>query len=75
MKPHHYLKFLYQTYDNFQLRYKSMYKLSDKNKEECISGYYLRWRNKIRTEIKRVEMIVSNENINCNPCRISKIRK
>ena len=52
-----YLKRLYEAYDAFQEDYKNMHKRSKKHNQESVSEYYLRWRDKMRAEIKSVELV------------------
>jgi len=51
-----YLKRLYEAYDAFQTDYKCLHKRSKMHNEETVSEYYMRWRDKMRAEIRRVEL-------------------
>ena len=53
-----YLKGLYEAYDTFQADYKNMHKRSKMHNTEPVSEYYLRWRNSMRAEIRRIELIL-----------------
>lgn len=50
-----YLKALYDAYELFQAKYHSLHKRSTMHKKETVAEYYLRWRDKMRAEIRRVE--------------------
>ena len=53
-----YLKTLYDAYETFQTEYKRLHKRSKMHNRETVSEYYLRWRDSIRNEISRIEMIL-----------------
>jgi hypothetical protein len=53
-----YLQGLYEAYDAFQADYKTMHKRSKMHNTEPVSEYYLRWRDKMRTEIRRIELVL-----------------
>lgn len=52
-----YLKGLYEAYDAFQQDYKNMHKRSKMHNKESVSEYYMRWRDKMRKEIRSVELV------------------
>jgi hypothetical protein len=54
-----YLKGLYEAYDAFQADYRTLHKRSKMHNKETIGEYYLRWRNRMREEIRRIELLVS----------------
>lgn len=51
-----YLKALYEAYDTFQAEYKHLHKRSKMHNKETAAEYYLRWRNSMRIEIRRIEL-------------------
>ncbi len=53
-----YLKTLYDAYETFQTEYKRLHKRSKMHNRETVSEYYLRWRDSMRNEISRIEMIL-----------------
>jgi hypothetical protein len=53
-----YLKGLYEVYDAFQADYKNLHKRSNMHNKETVSEYYLRWRDKMRVEIRRIELVL-----------------
>ena len=53
-----YLQSLYEAYDVFQTDYKRLHKRSKMHNYETVSEYYLRWRDSMRNEIQRIEMIL-----------------
>src|SRR5580698_5647477 len=53
-----YLKGLYEAYEAFQTDYKRLHKRSKIHNKETVSEYYLRWRDSMRNEISRIEMIL-----------------
>jgi len=53
-----YLQGLYEAYDAFQTEYKRMHKRSRMHNRETVAEYYLRWRDSMRNEISRIEMIL-----------------
>ena len=53
-----YLQGLYDAYDAFQTDYKRMHKRSRMHNSETVAEYYLRWRDSMRNEISRIEMIL-----------------
>lgn len=54
-----YLSSLYEIYDQFQANYQSCHKRSYNHNEESCEEYYLRWSDKMRTEIRRIEKEVA----------------
>jgi hypothetical protein len=64
-----YLKGLYEAYDAFQADYKTLHKRSKMHNKETISAYYLRWRDKMRAEIRSVEgLLLQLLPSPCRPC-------
>ena len=53
-----YLRGLYEAYDALQEDYKNMHKRSKMHNSESVSDYYLRWRDRMRIEIRRVEALI-----------------
>ncbi len=53
-----YLKALYEAYDQFQTDYKRLHKRSKMHNRETVAEYYLRWRDNMRNEISRIEMVL-----------------
>lgn len=53
-----YLSGLYEGYDAFQTEYKRLHRRSKMHDYETVAEYYLRWRDKMRNEISRIEMVL-----------------
>lgn len=53
-----YLQGLYEAYEAFQTDYKRLHKRSKMHNHETVANYYLRWRDSMRHEISRIEMIL-----------------
>ena len=53
-----YLEGLYEAYDAFQTDYKRLHKRSKMHNKETVGEYYLRWRDKMRAEIRRIELVL-----------------
>lgn len=62
-----YLKGLYEAYEAFQADYKQLHKRSKMHNKEAVSEYYLRWRDKMRAEIRKTEKKIM-ETASCSPC-------
>jgi hypothetical protein len=54
-----YLMKLYELRDTFQTEYKSLHRRSQMHDTESIGDYYLRWRDKMKKEISRVEKMLT----------------
>lgn len=66
-----YLKGLYEAYDAFQGDYKTLHKRSKMHNTEPVEAYYLRWRDKLRAEIRKVEMMIMQLLPSpCRPCQM-----
>jgi hypothetical protein len=64
-----YLKGLYEAYDVFQEDYKNQHRRSKMHDIEPVAEYYLRWRNKMRIEIRSVEIALMKLLPSpCKPC-------
>jgi hypothetical protein len=53
-----YLTTLYDAYEAFQTDYKRLHKRSKMHNRETVAEYYLRWRDNMRNEISRIEMVL-----------------
>jgi site-specific DNA-adenine methylase len=64
-----YLKGLYEAYDAFQTDYKRLHKRSKMHNKESVAEYYLRWRDRMRAEIRRIEnLLLKLLPSPCKPC-------
>jgi len=64
---HEYLQRLYEAYDAFQTDYKLLHKRSKMHNRETAAEYYLRWRDRMRAEIRSIETLLLN--LLPSPCR------
>jgi site-specific DNA-adenine methylase len=64
-----YLKGLYEAYDVLQKDYRRLHKRSKMHEKETVGEYYLRWRDKMRKEIRHVEnLLIQLLPSPCMPC-------
>ncbi len=64
-----YLQQLYETYDVFQTEYRHLHKRSKMHDTEPVAEYYLRWRDRMRAEIRRIEtLLIKLLPYPCKPC-------
>jgi hypothetical protein len=64
-----YLEGLYEAYDVFQTDYRNCHKRSRMHDTEPVAEYYLRWRDKMRIEIRRIEALLLRQlPAPCRPC-------
>lgn len=50
-----YLQGLYGMYDEFEQDYRTLHKRSKMHNSETIGEYYMRWKTKLREEIRKTE--------------------
>ena len=53
-----YLRQLYNAFDEFQADYKRLHNRSLMRNRETLLDYYIRWRDNMRREIRRVELLL-----------------
>ena len=64
-----YLQNLYDGYEQFQEDYHNIHRRSRMHNKEHITEYYIRWRDKMRAEIRRVEtLLITLLPSPCRPC-------